>query len=121
MLVGIDVGGTYTDAVLLDGAKVVRQIKVASEHGQVLTSILTALDEILQGVEAQRIERVALSTTLVTNAIVQGKLANVGLFIIPGPGADWQGRLAAEPVVLSGYVDHRGAAGTGSGRSKASL
>ena len=108
MLVGIDVGGTYTDAVLLDGAKVVRQIKVASEHGQVLTSILTALDEILQGVEAQRIERVALSTTLVTNAIVQGKLAKVGLFIIPGPGADWQGRLAAEPVVLSGYVDHRG-------------
>ena len=70
MLVGIDVGGTYTDAVLLDAGKVIRQIKVASEHGQVLASILTALDEILQGVETQRIERVALSTTLVTNAIV---------------------------------------------------
>ena len=108
MLVGIDVGGTYTDAVLLDDAKVVRQIKVASEHGQVLASILTALDEVLQGVETQRIERVALSTTLVTNTIVQGKLDPVGLFIIPGPGADWRGRLAAEPVVLSGYVDHRG-------------
>jgi N-methylhydantoinase A/oxoprolinase/acetone carboxylase beta subunit len=74
----------------------------------VLASILTALDEILQGVEAQRIERVALSTTLVTNAIVQGKLDPVGLFVMPGPGADWQGRLAAEPVVLAGYVDHRG-------------
>ena len=108
MLVGIDVGGTYTDAVLLDAGKVIRQIKVASEHGQVLASILTALDEILQGVETQRIERVALSTTLVTNAIVQGKLDPVGLFIMPGPGADWQGRLAADPVVLSGYVDHRG-------------
>ena len=108
MLVGIDVGGTYTDAVLLDDAKVVRQIKVASEHGQVLASILTALDEVLQGVETQRIERVALSTTLVTNTIVQGKLDPVGLFISPGPGADWRGRLAAEPVVLSGYVDHRG-------------
>ena len=108
MLVGIDVGGTYTDAVLLDAGKVIRQIKVASEHGQVLASILTALDEILQGVETQRIERVALSTTLVTNAIVQGKLDPVGLFIMPGPGADWQGRLAADPVALSGYVDHRG-------------
>ena len=108
MLVGIDVGGTYTDAVLLDDGKVIRQIKVASEHGQVLASILTALDEILQGDETQRIERVALSTTLVTNAIVQGKLDPVGLFIMPGPGADWQGRLAAEPVMLSGYVDHRG-------------
>ena len=108
MLVGIDVGGTYTDAVLLHAGKVIRQIKVASEHGQVLASILTALDEILQGVETQRIERVALSTTLVTNAIVQGKLDPVGLFIMPGPGADWQGRLAADPVVLSGYVDHRG-------------
>ena len=108
MLVGIDVGGTYTDAVLLDAGKVIRQIKVASEHGQVLASILTALDEILQGVETQRIERVALSTTLVTNAIVQGKLDPVGLFIMPGPGADWQGRLASDPIVLSGYVDHRG-------------
>jgi N-methylhydantoinase A/oxoprolinase/acetone carboxylase beta subunit len=108
MLVGIDVGGTYTDAVLLEDSTVIRQVKVASEHGQVLASILTALDEILQGVEAKRIERVALSTTLVTNAIVQGKLAPVGLFVMPGPGADWQGRLAAEPVMLSGYVDHRG-------------
>jgi N-methylhydantoinase A/oxoprolinase/acetone carboxylase beta subunit len=108
MLVGIDVGGTYTDAVLLDAGKVIRQIKVASEQGQVLESILAALDEILQGVETQRIERVALSTTLVTNAIVQGKLDPVGLFFMPGPGADWQGRLAAEPVVLSGYIDHRG-------------
>lgn len=108
MLVGIDVGGTYTDAVLLHAGKVIRQIKVASEHGQILASILTALDEILQGVETHRIERVALSTTLVTNAIVQGKLDPVGLFIMPGPGADWQGRLAADPVVLSGYVDHRG-------------
>ena len=108
MLVGIDVGGTYTDAVLLHAGKVIRQIKVASEHGQILASILTALDEILQGVETQRIERVALSTTLVTNAIVQGKLDPVGLFIMPGPGADWQGRLASDPIVLSGYVDHRG-------------
>ena len=108
MLVGIDVGGTYTDAVLLDAGKVIRQIKVASEHGQILASILTALDEILQGVETHRIERVALSTTLVTNAIVQGKLDPVGLFIMPGPGADWQGRLASDPIVLSGYVDHRG-------------
>ena len=108
MLVGIDVGGTYTDAVLLHAGKVIRQIKVASEHGQILASILTALDEILQGVETHRIERVALSTTLVTNAIVQGKLDPVGLFIMPGPGADWQGRLASDPIVLSGYVDHRG-------------
>ena len=108
MLVGIDVGGTYTDAVLLDAGKVIRQIKVASEHGQILARILTALDEILQGVETHRIERVALSTTLVTNAIVQGKLDPVGLFIMPGPGADWQGRLASDPIVLSGYVDHRG-------------
>ena len=108
MLVGIDVGGTYTDAVLIDQGRAIRQVKVASLHNQVLKSILNALDEILHGISPQQIERVAFSTTLVTNAIVQGTMERAGLFIMPGPGADWQGRLAGEPMVLSGVVDHRG-------------
>ncbi len=108
MQVGIDVGGTYTDAVLISEGKVAGTVKIPTDSRNLLDSVLTALDELLQVASAQDIERVALSTTLVTNAIVLGQIDPVGLFIMPGPGADWHGRVPGDPVVLPGYVDHRG-------------
>lgn len=108
MLLGIDVGGTFTDAVLVDGGEIRRQAKVPTESSRILGSILAALDEILQGIKPHQLERVALSTTLVTNSIVEGKTDAVGLILMPGPGADWHGRVPGEPLVLDGYVDHRG-------------
>jgi len=108
MLIGIDVGGTFTDAVLIAGGKVAVQVKVPTDGCDLLATVLKALDELLQGVAVSDVERVALSTTLVTNAIVQGQVEPVGLFIMPGPGADWKGRVPGDPLVLSGYVDHRG-------------
>ena len=108
MLLGIDVGGTYTDAVLVEDGRLVRQSKTLTESGLVLQSILTALDSLLTGISPGTVTRVALSTTLVTNAIVQGNIDPVGLFILPGPGADWRGRIPGEPIMLAGTVDHRG-------------
>ena len=108
MLLGIDVGGTYTDAVLVDEGVIRRTVKFPTENLTVLDSILGAVDEILKGEEVQAIERVALSTTLVTNAIITGQIEPVTLVIIPGPGADWQGRVPGNPVVVKGYVDHSG-------------
>lgn len=108
MLIGIDVGGTFTDAVLISEGKVAVQVKVPTDGGNLLATVLKALDELLPGVAAKDVERVALSTTLVTNAILQGQVEPVGLFIMPGPGADWHGRVPGNPLVLPGYVDHRG-------------
>ena len=108
MLLGIDVGGTYTDAVLISEGKIRRQAKVLTDNGHILQTILAALDEILQSESVADIERVALSTTLVTNAIIAGQTDPVALVLLPGPGADWRGRVPCEPVVLQGYVDHRG-------------
>ncbi len=64
MQVGIDVGGTYTDAVLISEGKVAGTVKIPTDSRNLLDSVLTALDELLQVASAQDIERVALSTTL---------------------------------------------------------
>ncbi|SDF32380.1 hydantoinase/oxoprolinase family protein [Sporolituus thermophilus] len=108
MLLGIDVGGTFTDAVIVEGGQVVAQAKRPTTHGELLAGILAAMDAALAGLTADSIERVALSTTIVTNALVENKTDQVGLIIIPGPGLDITGMVPEEPVVLSGYIDHRG-------------
>lgn len=108
MLLGIDVGGTFTDAVLLDGGAVLAQAKRSTTHEDVLQGVLAALDAVLAVVPQPRLERVALSSTIVTNALTEGRLAPVLLAVITGPGMNVEGRLPVQPYYLSGYVDHRG-------------
>ena len=107
MLLGIDVGGTFTDAVVVSEGVIRAQAKSPTTP-DVLTGILAALDLVLAEIATERIKRVALSTTVVTNALVQGKVSTVGLLVIPGPGLDCSGLLPAQPVMLDGYIDHRG-------------
>jgi N-methylhydantoinase A/oxoprolinase/acetone carboxylase beta subunit len=108
MLLGIDVGGTFTDAVIVEHGQVVSWAKKPTTQGQLLTGILAVIDQVLLDHDSVAIERVALSTTVVTNALVEGKTDRVGLCIMPGPGLDISGVLPGEPYILSGYVDHRG-------------
>ena len=72
MRIGIDVGGTHTDAVLLDGDEVVASTK-ALTSADVITGIMDALETILAertGVE-DAIEAVMLGTTQFTNAVIE--------------------------------------------------
>lgn len=108
MLLGIDVGGTFTDAVLVAAGKVVAQAKVPTTHQQLLQGVLAAMDSVLQGMDSIRIKRLALSTTIVTNTLVEGKTDKVGLLLMPGPGMDIAKYLPVEPTIVSGYIDHRG-------------
>ena len=118
MLLGIDVGGTFTDAVLLDNeraatkgvAQVLAQAKVPTTHEDVLQCLLAALDAVLPQVEAaaSKIERVVISSTIVTNALTENKLDPVFLAVITGPGMNIKGHVPVTPYYLSGYVDHRG-------------
>ncbi len=108
MLLGIDVGGTYTDAVVVAGGGVLAQAKAPTSHDDLLHGILAALDRVLDGVDATGLQRVALSTTIVTNAVVEGRLERVGLFLLPGPGMDISALVPERPWILSGYIDHRG-------------
>jgi N-methylhydantoinase A/oxoprolinase/acetone carboxylase beta subunit len=72
--IGIDVGGTNTDAVLMDGLTVASKIKTPTTP-DVTTGITTALQHILQssGTATSQISGVMIGTTHFTNAVVERK------------------------------------------------
>ena len=70
--IGIDVGGTNTDAVIMDGERVILSFK-APTSPDVMTGVSEALTGALRqsGVPAQAVDLVMLGTTHFTNAVVQ--------------------------------------------------
>ena len=94
---GIDVGGTNTDAVILDkDNNPVAKIKVATTE-DVTTGILKALDGVLKkaSVSPDEIKYAMLGTTHCTNAIVERKnLARVGIIRIGKPAT-----LSIKPLI----------------------
>ena len=70
MLLGIDVGGTFTDAVLIGRGTIIAQAKRRTTHEAVLQGILEALDEVLQEQEVYNIERVVKMQTLTLQIIL---------------------------------------------------
>jgi N-methylhydantoinase A/oxoprolinase/acetone carboxylase beta subunit len=109
MIIGLDVGGTHTDVVLLGDEGLASQIKVPTDPSELYHSVLTGLDRITAGTEYAAIQRIVLSTTLTTNAIVQDKLPPVAMIVSAGPGIDPQHyRMGAHYYPVAGAVDHRG-------------
>jgi N-methylhydantoinase A len=114
MILGIDVGGTHTDAVLIDHFTIKKKAKVRTNEQNLLASLLDVTNEIVDEETVAQLERVVLSTTISTNAIVQNKVDRVGLMIVSGPGLHPSLLGAHEDThFLSGYVNHRGIEVTG--------
>ena len=80
---GIDAGGTYTDTVLYDFQQrlVVGKGKALTTKDDYTVGITNSLEQILIA-DPQAIDLVGLSTTLATNALVEGKGARAGLLLI---------------------------------------
>lgn len=108
MLLGLDVGGTFTDAVIIDGHRVVATAKRRTTKDNLMNGIGEALDAVLEGYDTSNIEQVTLSTTVVTNTIVEAKEQVVDLYVITGPGRNVDDIFPVEPIYLQGYTDHRG-------------
>ena len=108
MLLGLDVGGTFTDAVIIDGHRVVATAKRRTTKDNLMNGIGEALDAVLEGYDASNIEQVTLSTTVVTNTIVEGKEQPVDLYVVTGPGRNVDDIFPVSPIYLQGYTDHRG-------------
>ena len=108
MLLGLDVGGTFTDAVIIDGHRVVATAKRRTTKDNLMNGIGEALDAVLEGYDASNIEQVTLSTTVVTNTIVEGKEKPVDLYVVTGPGRNVDDIFPVSPIYLQGYTDHRG-------------
>lgn len=89
-LLGIDTGGTYTDAVLFhetDG--VIAKAKSLTTRHDLAVGIAGAVDAVIaaSGIPVSAIGLVSLSTTLATNALVEGQGGRAGLVMI-GFGPD---------------------------------
>jgi len=112
MLLGIDVGGTHTDGVAVDtrgGVRVVASCKVPTRHEDLLSSVTGALTALLAEVDRSQVRQLNLSTTLSTNAIVQGKTEDVGVIVSAGPGIDPHNAMPCRDFhVIDGSIDHRG-------------
>ncbi|MBT3379257.1 MAG: DUF1638 domain-containing protein [Lentisphaerae bacterium] len=79
---GVDTGGTFTDAVIFDfdTDTVLAQAKAPTTHDDLIVGIRMALAELPRD-ELAGVTRVGLSTTLATNAFVEGKGRPVALLV----------------------------------------
>lgn len=79
-LIGVDTGGTYTDAAVLDAAtnKVLASAKALTTRGDLAVGVCEAIECVLTALgddtarTASRVKLVSVSTTLATNAVVEG-------------------------------------------------
>jgi N-methylhydantoinase A/oxoprolinase/acetone carboxylase beta subunit len=108
MILGLDVGGTQTDAVLIENGAVVAESKTVNS-GDLISTLRAALDKTLAGVSPRQIERMVFSTTQATNAIIMDRLDPAGMIVSAGPGMDpeWF-RVGPSYHVVPGCMDHRG-------------
>jgi N-methylhydantoinase A/oxoprolinase/acetone carboxylase beta subunit len=83
---GIDTGGTYTDAVLVEHAsgEVLAGVKALTTRHDLSVGIGQAVAAVFAGqaMSPAEVDLVALSTTLATNAIVEGQGSPVCLLLI---------------------------------------
>ena len=118
---GIDVGGTNTDAVLIDETRaVVADIKYPTS-ADIYDGILGAVRKVLEvsGVDRTQIRQAMLGTTQCTNAIVERKnLAPIGILRIGAPATtgirpmvDWAEdikKIAVGSVIVGGGFEYDG-------------
>ena len=135
-VLGIDAGGTHTDAVLLacdaaaeelapdeigaeglgaealPSARLVASAKARTRHDNLPASVrevLAALATAAPGCDFGAISRVTLGATLAVNALVQDRADPVGLVLSAGPGLDpHHFAMGAHVCIVPGGLDHRG-------------
>lgn len=108
MILGLDVGGTQTDAVLIDESGVLLETKTPTSD-DLLQTLRESLDKTLKRVPPDRIERMVFSTTMATNAIIQDLLDPTGIIVSAGPGMkpEWF-TIGPSYHVVGGALDHQG-------------
>jgi N-methylhydantoinase A len=86
MLLGVDVGGTFTDAVLLDDDAAVYTAKVPSTPSEESAAVLNAVQLVLAraGASTHEVERFAHGMTVATNALLEGRTARTALLATAG-------------------------------------
>ena len=109
MLIGIDVGGTCTDGVLFSEGTVIHRVKHLTDAADLEGTLLLVLDELLAHGKGKSIQRIVLSTTLVTNLLATGQGERTALLLLPGRGLPFSAyRISPDTHFLRGGIDFRG-------------
>jgi len=115
--IGIDVGGTNTDAVLIDGEKIITSIKVPTTQ-DVMSGVKAALTHVAghAGASGRPIDAVMIGTTHFTNAVVERarleRVAAIRIALPTGaslpPMCDWPEdlRAAVDPLIFMVHGGH---------------
>lgn len=106
MRIGVDVGGTNTDAVLMDGTVVVASAKQPTSP-DVKGGVIAAIDAVLSdaGLSSANIAAVMIGTTQFTNALVErANLDEVGIIRLASPTGEALPPLTGWPGELSRQV-----------------
>jgi N-methylhydantoinase A/oxoprolinase/acetone carboxylase beta subunit len=115
MKIGIDIGGTHTDGVIVDETgKLLHSVKVATTHPLEKGFIACLKTLLSNGVQKKEIKTIVVGSTHAMNALLEGKrLAKVGLIRLAGqktelfpPTYDWPSSLIEK--VLAGYEQVNG-------------
>ncbi len=107
-IIGIDVGGTHADGVLLDEKQLIAKKKIVVGN-QLQQTVIALLEELLAGHCLEDIGQIHLSSTLCTNAVACNTLAPVAMFIQAGPGMNPDFLDCGEhSVFIDGAIDHLG-------------
>ena len=121
VLLGVDTGGTYTDAVLIrDEEVVIASAKALTTRADLAIGVGAAVRAVLSeaAVDPSEISMASLSTTLATNALVEGQGGRVALIFVGFKERDLQAHglseaLKGDPyVVLAGGHNHAGGEAT---------
>lgn len=117
VMLGVDTGGTYTDAVLIkDETDVIASAKSLTTHSDLAVGVARAVAAVLHnsGVSPEDVAMTSLSTTLATNALVEGKGGKICLVFIGFSAKDvarqgLEEALKGDPTIfVQGGHDHTG-------------
>ncbi len=138
MRIGIDVGGTHTDAAALElneiydkntpgsggaggacqreglagtGSRLVGAIKSPTNHDDLVHTVINALRKLLDqcpDIQVDKINRLTLSTTLTTNMVAEKRLEPVLTVVVPGPGISLKESFGSERSVFDNHFDFPG-------------
>ncbi len=115
IILGIDCGGTHTDAALLEvndkKARLLCSAKTRTRHDALPETIMELIGilETSAGDGLKKAERITLGTTLEVNSLIEGKADKVGLALSAGPGLNPDHfTIGSYFFIIPGGLDHRG-------------
>lgn len=118
-VLGIDCGGTHTDAALLEvdetsgKASLICSAKIQTRHDDLPQTVLDLINILKNNENAikslSRLDRITLGTTLEVNSLIEGKADKVALALSAGPGLNpIHFTIGSCFCIVPGGLDHRG-------------